>query len=164
MTTHICNRSIVLMSCSDPDILTAEDNVRHKLSIFIFTVIIAVASTAGAQQATAGSGEQFLGTWTGTLDGGAAAARLQLTLEQRSDGATVASVSVSGDPTYKASFAELSFNGATMSGKYDFPPQPETEVLFVASFDGNVGTGTWSLREKASGFEVVSGHVKVTRN
>jgi hypothetical protein len=51
-----------------------------------------------------------------------------------------------------------------MTGTYDFPPQPETEVVLVTSFDGNAATGTWSLREKTTGFEVVSGHVNVTKN
>lgn len=152
------------MRCRAFYILTPEDNVRHKLSIFIFVVIIAAASTAGAQQASTGSADPFLGTWTGTWDGGGASGPYELTLERQNDGSTVARVTVTGDPAYMAMLPQVSFDGSKMTATYDFPPQPETEVVLVTSFDGNAATGTWSLREKATGFEVVNGHVNVTRN
>ena len=151
------------MSCRDLDILTVEDTVRHKLFTFLFVVIVAAASSVRAQQASAGSGDEFLGTWTGTWDGGGSSGGFQLTLEGAA-GATVAKVSVTGDPAYQATLSQVAFDGAKMSGKYDFPPQPETEVHLAASFDGNAATGTWSLREKATGFEVVGGSWKVTKN
>lgn len=144
--------------------MTVEDNVRHKLSIFIFVVLIAAANTAGAQQATSAPGDQLLGKWTGTWDGGGASGPYELTFEGQSDGSTLATVVVSGDPMYIARLLEVSFEGSKMTAKYDFPPQPETEVVLVTSFDGSAANGTWSLREKATGFEIVNGHVKLTKN
>ena len=138
--------------------------MKYKFLMFLFVLIVSAASTATAQQNSSASTDQFLGTWTGTWDGGGATGNFQLTLNRETDGATVAKVSVSGDPAYQATLSEISFDGSKMIGKYDFPPQPETEVLLVASFDGNAATGTWSLREKASGFEVVGGHMTVTKN
>jgi hypothetical protein len=145
-------------------ILTVEDTLRQKLLTFFFVLIVAAASTIEAQQGISASGEQFLGTWTGTWDRAGLSAGFQLTLERGSDGSTVAKVSVAGDPTYQATLAQVVFDGAKMTGTYDFPPQPETEVVMAASFDGSVAAGTWVLREKATNFEVVSGSWRVTKN
>ena len=152
------------MSWSGLAILTVEDTLGQKLLTFFFVLIVAAASTVAAQQGTAPSGEQFLGTWTGTWDRGGLSADFELTLERGNDGSTVAKVLVAGDPTYQATLAQVAFDGAKMTGNYDFPPQPETEVVIDASFDGSVATGTWVLREKATNFEVVSGSWKVTKN
>ena len=143
--------------------MPVEGNLRHKILIFCFAIFVA-GGTLTAQQGTAASAEPFLGTWTGTWNGGGLSRSFELTLERENDGATVARVVVSGDPSYQARLAQVAFEGAKMTGQYDFPPQPDTEVVLVASFDGSVATGTWSLREKASGFEVVSGSLKVTKN
>jgi hypothetical protein len=140
-----------------------EGYLRHKILTYCLAIFIA-AGTLTAQQGTAASAEQFLGTWTGTWNGGGLSRSVELTVERENDGATVARVVVSGDPSYQARLAQVAFEGAKMTGQYDFPPQPDTEVVLVASFDGSVATGTWSLREKASGFEVVSGSLKVTKN
>jgi len=50
-----------------------------------------------------------------------------------------------------------------MTAKYDFPPDDAAEVVISASFDGDNVTGTWSLREKASGSEVATGGWKAAK-
>src|SRR5918994_4047543 len=63
-------------------------------------------------------GEQFLGTWTGTWEGSGSGG-FELALEKDKNGAVGGRVSVTGEPTYKATIKSLSFDGKKMSGKYD---------------------------------------------
>jgi hypothetical protein len=119
------------------------------------------ASQPGRSNAVDGSGLD-IGTWTGTWDGSGSGG-FELTLEKDKNNAISGRVSVTGEPTYKATLKELSFDGKKMSAKYDFPPDPAGEVRLATSFDGNTATGTWSLREKASGNEVAAGTWTVTR-
>jgi hypothetical protein len=119
------------------------------------------AAQRGAEGPSAG--EAFVGTWTGTWDAAGSGGGFELTLEKAKDGPVTGKVSVTGEPTYKATFTALSFDGKKMSAKYDFTPDPGGEVLLDASFDGNTAKGTWSLREKANGNEVATGGWTVTR-
>jgi hypothetical protein len=117
----------------------------------------AVCSAAQRGAEGSSSGEQFVGTWTGTWDAGDSGGGFELTVEKGKDGVVGGRVSVTGEPTYKATLKALSFEGKKMSAKYDFPPDEGGEVLLEASFDGNAAKGTWSLREKANGNEVAAG-------
>jgi len=137
--------------------------VRIRCCVWLWVFILGAMCSA-AQRGAEGtsSGEQFLGTWTGTWDGSGSGG-FELTLEKGKDGSVNGRVSVTGEPTYKATFKALSFDGKTMSAKYDFPPDAGGEVVLAASFDGNTATGTWSLREKASDNEVAKGGWTVTR-
>ena len=136
--------------------------VRKRSVVWIWLFILGTVCSA-AQRAGEGSQavEQFLGTWTGTWDG-AGSGGLELTLEQ-GDNAVTGKVSVTGEPTYKATFKSVSFDGKKMSARYDFPPNEGAEVVFALTFDGSKGTGTWSLREKGTGNEVASGSLTVTK-
>lgn len=110
------------------------------------------------------SGEEFIGVWSGTWEGAGGSGGFELTLEKGKDDAVIGKVSVTGDPTYKAAFKALSFDGKTMKAKYDFPPsEAEAEVALSAAFDGNSAKGTWSLRAKANDAEAASGTWSVTR-
>ena len=73
------------------------------------------------------------------------------------------SVSVTGEPTYKATLGTVSFDGPKMTAKYDFPAAENIEVVLEAKFDGNTATGTWTAREKPNGGDVASGTWTVTR-
>ena len=120
--------------------------------------------SSAAQRGTDGSspGEPFLGTWTGTWEG-AGSGGFELTLEKGKDGAIAGRVSVTGEPTYKATFKTLSFDGKKMTATYDFPPDEGGDVTIAATFDGNAAKGTWLLREKASGNDVANGTWAVTK-
>jgi hypothetical protein len=138
--------------------------VRKRCCVWLWVFILGAmysATQRGAEGSS--SGEQFVGTWTGTWDAGGSGGGFELTLEKGKDGAVDGRVSVTGEPTYKATLKSLSFDGKKMSAKYDFPPDEGGEVLLEASFDGNAAKGTWSLREKANGSEVATGGWSVTR-
>ena len=138
--------------------------MRHRCCVWLWVVILGAMCSA-AQRGAEGSasGEQFVGTWTGTWDAGDAGGGFELTVEKGKDGALGGRVSVTGEPTYKATLKTLSFDGKKMSAKYDFPPDEAGEVLLEGSFDGNAAKGTWSLREKANGNEVATGGWSVAR-
>jgi hypothetical protein len=136
--------------------------VRNRCVVWLWLIIFGAICSA-AQRGTQGSAsEQFLGTWSGTWDG-AGTGGFELTLEKGKDDTVNGRVSVTGEPTYRATFKALSFDGKKMSATYDFPPDAGGEVVLAASFDGNTATGTWSLRDKASGNEVAQGGWTVTR-
>ena len=135
--------------------------MRNRCSVWLWLVIFS-ALGAAAQRGTS-SGEDFLGTWNGTWDGAGAGGGFEVTLEKDKDGAVSGRVSVTGEPTYKATFKALSFEGKKMTAKYDFPPDQSGEVVLEASFEGNTATGTWSLRAKANDSEAAKGGWKVTR-
>jgi hypothetical protein len=122
----------------------------------------AVCSAAQRGTEKASPGEQFLGTWAGTWDG-AGSGGFELTLEKGKEGEVSGRVSVTGEPTYKASCKALSFDGKKMNASYDFPPDQAAEVVLAATFDGNTATGSWLLRVKADNNEVASGTWTVTR-
>ena len=138
--------------------------MRNRCCVWLWVFILGAMCSA-AQRGAEGSssGEQFVGTWTGTWDAEGSGGGFELTIEKGKDGAVGGRVSVTGEPTYKATLKALSFEGKKMSAKYDFPPDEGGEVSLEASFDGNAAKGTWSLREKANGNEVATGGWSVTR-
>lgn len=116
-----------------------------------------------AAQQGASTGEEFVGVWSGGWEGSASSGGFELTLEKEKDGPVTGKVSVTGEPTYKATFKALSFEGKKMTAKYDFPPSDQAEIVLIATFDGNNAKGTWSLRAKSDGTEVVAGTWTVTK-
>ena len=71
-------------------------------------------------------------------------------------------MSVTGEPTYKATLKTLSIEGKTLAATYDFPPDDSLEIVLAATIDGGTAKGTWSARQKAGG-ELASGTWTVTR-
>lgn len=130
------------------------------LCLLFFSVVCVVA-----QRAPEGSsnGEEFVGVWSGSWEGSGSSGGFELTLEKNKDGPLTGKVSVTGEPTYKAAFKALSFDGKKMTAKYDFPPSDLAEVVLTATFDGNTAKGTWSLRAKADGTEAVAGTWTVSK-
>ena len=128
--------------------------------VFIACGVLVISAQ---QSDNAKAGEQYAGSWTGTWDGGGSGGGFDLTLEKPKEGPITGSVSVTGEPAYKATLKTVSFDGAKMTAKYDFTPDDAAEVVLTATFDGNKATGAWSLREKATGNEVASGGWKVAR-
>jgi hypothetical protein len=135
--------------------------VRQRSSIWVWLVVLGAVSVAAQGGGAAGS-DQFLGTWSGTWDG-AGTGGFEITLNKGANGALSGKVSVTGEPTYDATLRTVSFEGSKLSARYDFPPDPAGEVVLAATFDGAKATGTWSLREKASGSEIATGGWNVTK-
>jgi hypothetical protein len=133
---------------------------------FVWICLFLFGAVCSAAQGGAGAtvpGEQFVGTWTGTWDAsGSGGGGFEVTLEKGTD-AMAGRVSVTGEPTYKATFKAVSFDGNKMTAKYDFPPAEGAEAVLTAVFEGSRATGKWSLREKASDNEVAAGGWSVTK-
>ena len=132
-------------------------------TLFLIAAVLCGAVSLVAQQGGAAGPEQYAGVWTGSWDGAGASGGFELTLEKPKDGPMTGKVSVTGEPSYTATLKTVSFDGAKMTAKYDFTPDPAAEVVLTATFDGKNATGAWSLLEKASGNEVISGGWKVAR-
>jgi hypothetical protein len=137
--------------------------VRIRCCVCLWVFLLGVMGSAAQRTDAPPPGEKFVGTWTGTWEGAGSSGGFELTLEKDTSNAIAGRVSVTGEPTYKATLAEVSFDGAKMTARYDFPPDPNGEVRLTATFDGDSAKGTWSAREKASGNEVASGGWNVTR-
>jgi hypothetical protein len=121
----------------------------------VFLLSAAVRSTV-LPAAEASSNEEYVGVWSGTWEG-AGSGGFELTIEKGKDGSLAGRVSVTGEPTYKATLKTLSFDGPKMTGSYDFPPDTAAEVMLAATFESSSAKGAWSVREKANGNEVASG-------
>ena len=98
---------------------------------------------------------ELTGTWIGTWEG-AGTGGFELTLEKGKDGNLAGQVSVTGEPTYKATLKTLKIEGQKMNASYDFPPDESAEVTLTAIFDGNTAKGTWVVTQKGGG-ELASG-------
>jgi hypothetical protein len=115
--------------------------------------------------ATAADGDQYIGTWKGSWEGGGATGRFDLTLLRGSDGTLSVTVSVGTDMgDYNAKFSTATLAADKLTGAYDYPPDPQGEVTIVGSFDPKNATGTWSLGAKGqSGGQAFAGTWKVSK-
>ncbi len=130
--------------------------------LFVFSAVGLTTAQRGSEGTP--KPEQFVGTWSGSWEGAGSGGGFEVTLEPGKDGSAITGkVSVTGEPTYKAVFKSVAFDGRKMNAKYDFPADESAEVVLDATFEDKTATGTWSLRAKAGGDEVVSGTWKVTR-
>jgi hypothetical protein len=134
--------------------------------IAVMAVMLAVIWAAAQWGvALAADGDQYIGTWKGTWEGAGAGGRFDLTLAKDSDGKLTASVSVGTDSgDYNAKFSTVKVTGDKLAGAYDYPPDPQGEVIITASFDGKNAIGTWSLGAKGRpGGQAIAGTWKVTK-
>jgi hypothetical protein len=124
------------------------------LLLIVFCWIVA-GLHGDARQAS--NAEPYVGTWSGTYDG-AGAGNFELTLDKRSDGVIAGRVAVTTDGgNYDAELKGIAFEGTRMTAKYDFPLDPSSEIVMVATFDGRAAKGTWSLRPKGQDTEAAGG-------
>ena len=130
------------------------------LCLALFAAIGIAAQKSG--EATA-PGESFVGTWSGGWEGGGGTGGFELILEKAKDGSIGGRVSVTGEPTYKATLESASFEGPKMTAKYTIPIDESIGVVLVITFEGNSAKGTWAAREKASGTDVATGMLTVTK-
>jgi hypothetical protein len=121
--------------------------------------VVVLGVVCSAAQGSQQPGEQYVGTWSGTWEGAGSSGGFELTLEKDKDkkDAIGGRVSVTGEPAYQATLKTVAFEGQKMTASYDFTPEPSAEVRLACTFEGNAATGTWSVFEKASGNEVLSG-------
>ena len=126
------------------------------LSLLMLVVSVGVVGADARHRVTEPSSQTDLtGTWTGTWEG-AGTGGFELTLEKGKDGKLGGQVSVTGEPTYKATLKTLKIEGQKMNASYDFPPDESAEVTLTAIFDGNTAKGTWVVTQKGGG-ELASG-------
>jgi hypothetical protein len=136
--------------------------MRRRIFISVAVLLIGAVCTGAAQRGE-GANVDVSGVWTGTWEGGdSGSGGFELTLEQGKDGALGGSVSVTGEPTYKATLKTLSVEGKKLSATYDFPPDDALEVVLAATIEGKTAKGTWSARQKG-GAELANGTWTVSR-
>ena len=114
------------------------------------------AQSGGSGGGDAAAAKKYYGTWAGTWEGEGQSGGFDVTLEAGKDGKPGGSVSVTGEPTYKATLKTLAFDGAKMTATYEFPPDPSVTVTLGATFEGDAAKGTWSAQEPAPS-EPISG-------
>jgi hypothetical protein len=120
--------------------------VRKTLTLWL-CVLTFGAAVAAVQQA--GEADRT-GTWTGTWEGGGSTGGFELTLEKPSDGR----VSVTGEPTYRATLKTVTIEGKKLKATDDFP---------AAEFEGSACKGNWQLRETSSGNVAVEGTLSLVK-
>jgi hypothetical protein len=136
--------------------------MRHRLIVLLAAALGIWAARPGAAQ-DASKADQYVGTWAGTWDG-SGSGDFELTIEKGSSGALSGKVAVTTEAgPYTATLTSLSFEGAKMTGTYDFPLDAGAEVVLAATFEGRTATGTWSLRPKGQDAEVLGGTWKVVK-
>ena len=101
--------------------------MRKSLTLWLCVLILGATVAAVRQTADA----DRTGTWTGTWEGGGGTGGFELTLEKPKDGPLAGRVSVTGEPTYKATLRTVSIEGNKLSAAYDFPPAEGAEVVLA---------------------------------
>jgi hypothetical protein len=135
---------------------------------FGVVALVALASTwasAPIDVAAAADGDQYVGTWKGSWEGGGGSGRFDMTFARGSDGELTATVAVGTDMgDYNAKFSKLTFVSEKFTGAYDYPPDVQGEVIIAGSFDPKNATGTWSLGAKGQpGQSMAAGTWKVSK-
>ena len=124
---------------------------------WIAAFIVGLALTAAAQ-------DKYAGVWAGGWEGpNGSSGGIELTFEKGKDDGPAGRVSVTGEPTYKATFKNVTFEGPKMTARYDFPPDESIEIVLSATFDSASAKGTWTARGKTSGDVVSEGTFSVTK-
>jgi hypothetical protein len=108
-------------------------------------------------------GEQYIGKWSGTWEG-SGSGRFELILERGSDGQVTGGVDVGSDPgDYTAKFKALSFEGNTMTARYDYPLDEQADIALTATFETGKAGGTWSLVPKGQDMVMANGTWNVAK-
>jgi hypothetical protein len=98
-----------------------------------------------------------VGSWTGTWEGGGAGGSFKLTFTKTGD-ALSGNVDVGQDTgDYSAPFTSASLEGGKLKARYDYPPEPQAEIVLEGAFEGATGTGTWTMVQKGGTDAFASG-------
>ena len=131
-----------------------------KLIIWICAAILGAVPAAAYQAAAE---DARAGTWIGTWQADASNGGFELTLEKGKEGPLTGRVSVTGEPTYKATLKTLTIEGDKLAASYDFPLADGVEVRLAGTFDGTACKGTWVVRETANATTAAQGTWSVTK-
>jgi len=135
--------------------------MQRAVTLVLSLFLLCVAAVGAQQRGESESSGDVLGTWSGTWDG-AGTGGFELTLEKGEDGKLKGRVSLTGEPTYKATLRTVSVDGNKMSAEYDFPPDPQIDVILVITFNGKKADGTWTARQK-SGTDMATGSLNLAK-
>jgi hypothetical protein len=128
--------------------------MRPKVFALIVLMLASVSAALQFGPASAADGDQYVGTWKGTWEGAGASGRFDLTFARGGDGKLAAN----------AKFSTTTLTGEKLAGAYDYPPDPQGEVIITGSFDPKNAVGTWSLGAKGQpGGQAIAGTWKVTK-
>lgn len=123
----------------------------------IVLVLVVATTLVGQSAAQKPSGDQYAGVWSGGWEGGGGTGGFELTIEKGKDAGLAGKLTITGEPAYTATLKTLTFDGAKMTGKYDFTPDPSLEVTLEATFESASAKGTWSVRPGAGGEAIATG-------
>jgi hypothetical protein len=139
--------------------------MRQSVSITLAVLfILCICSRATAERFQASADKQFIGAWAGSWEGGGGSGKIEVTIAKDDAGKFTGKVAVSTDGgDYTADFKSLAFEGNKMTAKYDFPFDEQGEVVLTATFESASLKGSWSLRSKSDGNEMISGTWTATR-
>jgi hypothetical protein len=117
------------------------ERFKVKIAAFLGCMCLAVAVYAAGNAA-------LLGQWSGDWEGGGAGGSFNITLTQSGD-AIGGKVDVGQDTgDYSSNFTTASLEGGKFKAKYDFPPEPQAEIVLEGTFEGASGSGTWTMVQK----------------
>src|SRR5271163_5078946 len=121
----------------------------QRFAVIGLVMMMAMWSAMRLDMAQAADGDQYVGTWKGSWEGGGASGRFDMTFSRGGDGALSATVAVGTDMgDYNARFSKLTFVAEKFTGAYDYPPDVQGEVIIAGAFDPRNAAGTWALGAK----------------
>lgn len=107
--------------------------------------------------------DQHLGMWLGTWEGGGAGGSFNITLAKNA-AALSGKVDVGQDTgDYSANFSTASLQDGKFTARYDYPPEPQAEIVLEGKFEGSTASGTWTMVQKGGSDAFASGSWKVEK-
>ena len=134
--------------------------MRARCGVLVLACLLGAVVAADPSVAPAPS-DEYLGTWTGT--GGFRLRRLRAHAREGSGWRAPRQRVGYRRADLQGHAQDSGARGRSASATYDFTPDDWAEVALEATFDGNAASGTWVLREKASGSEAARGTWSVKR-
>jgi hypothetical protein len=137
--------------------------IRRRILAVLLLAVSGIVFAMHVEARQASNADAYAGMWTGTYDG-SGTGQFEMTLDKGGDGTMTGKVNVTTDGgNYSADLKSVSFDGAKMTAKYDFPLDPSAEIVMMATFDGGTAKGTWSLHAKGQSDEIAAGGLTFTK-
>lgn len=120
--------------------------------------LMATAWFAVRTEANDAQGVPYVGTWSGSWEGGGGTGKFELILQRGADGIVDGNVAYSTpDGDYTAKLRNMSFDSKKFMAKYDYALDERGEITLTAVFDEATANGTWALGAKEAGDTLASG-------